>query len=200
MIVGLDAGDWRRPDDEFAASFRAPPTRCDALRLRNPFPRESRIHFDEPSHIYTVDNKTVVPRSVTGFVHRYCNDFDPRLVIQQMQARPSWEWKQQEHLRPDGTVMSPEEIARKWERNGRVQRNRGTLLHFHCEAFLNGHKIEGPPSPEFCQVSVLFLYREVSLCSSGFSTPGPSLGIKNTSGCGFTKTSSPRVPPSCGPS
>ena len=127
MIVGLDAGDWRRPDDEFAASFRAPPTRCDALRLRNPFPRESRIHFDEPSHTYTVDNKTVVPRSVTGFVHRYCNDFDPRLVIQQMQARPSWEWKQQEHLRPDGTVMSPEEIARKWERNGRMQRNRGTL-------------------------------------------------------------------------
>ena len=49
MIVGLDAGDWRRPDDEFAASFRAPPTRCDALRLRNPFPRESRMHFDEPS-------------------------------------------------------------------------------------------------------------------------------------------------------
>ena len=156
MIVGLDAGDWRRPDDEFAASFRAPPTRCDALRLRNPFPRESRIHFDEPSHTYTIDKKTIVPRSVTGFVHRYCNDFDPRLVIQQMQARPSWEWKQQEHLRPDGTVMSPEEIARKWERNGRVQRNRGTLMHFHCEAFLNGFMIEGPPSPEFCQVSVLF--------------------------------------------
>ena len=89
-----------------------------------------------------------------------------------MQARPSWEWKQQEHLRPDGTVMSPEEIARKWERNGRVQRNRGTLMHFHCEAFLNGFMIEGPPSPEFCQVSASFCMRP-SLLVSG-STPSNS--------------------------
>ena len=35
------------------------------------------------------------------------------------------------------------------------------------------------------------------MCNSGFSSPGPRLGMKITSGCGYTKTSSPRVPPSC---
>ena len=32
-----------------------------------------------------------------------------------------------------------------------MARSRGTLLHFHIEAFLNNFVIEGPPSPEFCQ-------------------------------------------------
>ena len=81
-------------------------------------------------------------------------------------------------MTPD-EVMSPDEIREKWERNGLVQRSRGTLLHFQIEAFLNMATIEvraasegnakrgrgpsstshgsgslrskGPPSPEFCQ-------------------------------------------------
>ena len=47
--------------------------------------------------------------------------------------------------------MKAEEIAEKWQRNGLVQRSRGTLFHYHCEMFLNGATIEGPPSPEFHQ-------------------------------------------------
>ena len=200
MSVGLGAGDWRKSDDDFVEGFHAQPSRCDALRRRNPFPREDRIHFHEPSHTYTIDKKFIAPRSVTGFVHRYSNAFDPMLVIQQMQARPSWEWKQQAYLRSDGSVMTPKEIEGMWARNGAAQRNRGTLLHLHCEAFLNFFAIQGPPSPEFCQVSLCFFLGSggmVCLCSSGFSTPRPRMDKKITSGCGSTKNSLQRPPPCC---
>ena len=47
--------------------------------------------------------------------------------------------------------MSVEEIMEKWEANGRVQRSRGTLMHYHIEQHLNGATIEKPSSPEFDQ-------------------------------------------------
>ena len=134
MQIG-DVGGWRASDEEFLRYFRLPNIRCDALKARHPFPREARIHFDEPSHTYTIDGSIVVPRSVTGLVHQYTNEFNPRLVLAQMRARDSWAWKQQEHLGEDGEVWTDDEIIAKWARNGEVQRSRGTLLHFHCEAF-----------------------------------------------------------------
>jgi len=106
----------------------------------------------------------VVPRSVTSLVHQYTNEFNPHLVIAQMRARDSWAWKQQEHLRDDGEVMTDDEIIATWARNGEVQRSRGTLLHFHCEAFLNYATIEGPPPPEFVQF--LDIYEHVITTSS----------------------------------
>ena len=177
-----EVGDWRASDEDFLRTFRLPIARCDALKRRHPFPREARIHFDEPSHTYTIDGSIVVPRSVTGLVHQYTNEFNPSLVIAQMRARDSWEWKQQEHLREDGEVMTNEEIIAKWARNGEVQRSRGTLLHFHCEAFLNYATIEGPPSPEFCQFLDIYehvittsstVYRtEISMFSCGLRVAG----------------------------
>ena len=62
-------------------------------------------------------------------------------MIAQMRARDSKEWKQQESLREDGDVMADEEIIAKWARNGVVQRLRGTLLHFHCEAFFECFRV-----------------------------------------------------------
>ena len=138
MFVGHGAvGDWRQPDVEFLASFRLPTARCDTLKDRHPFPREGRIVFDEVSHTYTVDGRYVVPRSVTGLVHKYTSDFNAPLIIAQMMARDSWAVKQREYLRADGQVMTAEEIRETWEWNGQVQRSRGTLLHFQIEAFLN---------------------------------------------------------------
>ena len=52
--------------------------------------------------------------------------------------------------------MMSDEIAATWHYNGLVQRSRGTLFHYHCEMFLNGASIEGPPSPEFYQWLMLF--------------------------------------------
>ena len=77
--------------------------------------------------------------------------FDADAIIAQMMGRESWAWKQQDYLREDGEVMTAAEIKQKWGRNGLVQRSRGTLFHYHCEMFLNGATIQGPPSPEFFQ-------------------------------------------------
>jgi len=98
------------------------------LRTRHPFPQEDSIHFDELSHTYTIDRSIVVPRSVTGLVHQYTNELNPRLVLAQMRAPDSWAWKQQAHLREDGEVMTDEDIIAKRAQNGQVQRSQGTLF------------------------------------------------------------------------
>ena len=69
-----EVGDWRASDEDFLRTFRLPNFRCDALKRRHPFPREARIHFDEPPHTYMIDGSTVVPRSVTGLVHQHTNE------------------------------------------------------------------------------------------------------------------------------
>ena len=146
-----DVGDWRLSDEKFLKTFHLPSSRCDILKERNPFPREDRLVFDEGPHTYTIDGQFVMPRSVTGLIHKYTSEFNAQLVIAEMQARDSWAWKRNDYLRADGEVMKAEEIAERWQHNGMVQRNRGTLFHYHCEMFLNGATIEGPPSPEFYQ-------------------------------------------------
>ena len=89
MFVPLgEVGDWRVSDEDFA--LRLPNARCDVLKARHPFPREGRIHFEESSHTYTIDGSIVVPRSVTGLVHQYTNEFNMRLVLAQMWAQDSW--------------------------------------------------------------------------------------------------------------
>ena len=139
-------GDWRLSDGEFMESFRLP----QPGKRENPMPGEDRIHFDEASHVYTVEGMEV-RCSVTALVHKYSVGFDARACIEQMQARDSWERMRSAYLRDDGTDMSVEEIAEKWETNGRVQRSCGTLLHYHVEQYLNGATIEERNSPEFAQ-------------------------------------------------
>ena len=67
--------------------------------------------------------------------------------------------------------MSVEEIMKRWEANGVVQRSRGTLLHYHAEQFLNGALIEEPRSPEFDQF--VELHRSVLSKSMIFRTEVP---------------------------
>ena len=143
FVAHGDVGDWRLPDEEFLRSFHLPSTRCDILRERHPFPRESRILFNELAHTYTIDGNDVMPRSVTGLIHQFTSAFDADSTIAQIMARESWAWKQRDYLRADGEVMTPTEIKQKWERNGLIQRSRGTLFHYHCEMFLNGAVVGG---------------------------------------------------------
>ena len=157
-----DVGDWRLSDEEFLKTFHLPSSRCDVLKERHPFPREDRIVFDEGPHTYTIDGQFVMPRSVTGLIHKYTSEFNAQLVIAEMQARDSWARKQNDYLRPDGEVMKAEEIAEGWQHNGMGQRNRGTLFHYHCETFLNFATIEGPPRRNFisgCSSTITLLQR-----------------------------------------
>ena len=45
-----------------------------------------------------------------------------------------WESRRDEFLRDDGDLMSPDEIACKWAKDGAVQRARGALLHYQAAA------------------------------------------------------------------
>ena len=98
-----DVGDWRLSDEEFLKTFHLPCSRCDVLKERNPFPREDRIVFDEGPHTYTIDGQFVMPRSVTGLIHKYTSEFNAQLVIAEMQARDSWARKQYDYLRASST-------------------------------------------------------------------------------------------------
>ena len=144
-------GDWRLADNKFMASFKLPSEKLEALKRKHSFPREHRIQFDEAAHTYTIDGRIVVPRSVTALVHKLSAGFDARMCIEQMRARYSWEWRQRDFLREDGSPMSTEDIVRMWETNALVRRSRGTLLHYHADQIRNGGTIEGSHSPEFAQ-------------------------------------------------
>ena len=175
-------GDWRLADNEFMASFTLPSEKLEALKRKHPFPREHRIQFDEAAHTYTIDGRIVVPRSVTALVHKFSTPFDARACVEQMRARDTWEWRQYQFMRVDGTPMSTEEIVQMWEANGLVQRSRGTLLHYHVEQFLNGASLEDPHSPEFKQFLQIYelvlskefeVYRtEISMFHCGLRVAG----------------------------
>ena len=149
MIKNGLVGDWRLSDSEFTASFHLPHAgdKVEALQKANPFPSDEQIHFDEESHTYEV-NGVSVPLSVTGLIHRYARVFDPSAAIQNMRAETRQSYS-------DRGLVTEEDILRKWDENGKVQRNRGTLMHFHIEQYLNSCVIERPYSPEFEQFLAL---------------------------------------------
>ena len=151
-------GDWRLPDEEFLASFKLPgeSERCTELQAKNTLgQREGRIVFFEADHVYEVDG-VQAPRSVTGLVHSYCpSRFDPLKAVAAMKSSKGWQEKREGFLKPDGHEMTDTEIAGQWENKGRVASARGTLLHYHAEAFCNGRQIEKPWSPEFQMIVTL---------------------------------------------
>ena len=149
MIKNGLVGDWRLSDDEFATSFHVPRThdKTEALKSLHPFPSDDQIQFDEESHTYTVDG-IPVPLSVTALIHRYTRAFVPLIAIQNMRAETRQRYSAQ-------GLVTEEDILHAWEQNGKVQRNRGTLMHFHIEQYLNGCVIEPPWSPEFEQFVIL---------------------------------------------
>lgn len=145
MIKNGIVGDWRLSDEDFSTSFHLPRV-CDkteALRGLHPFPSDERIQFDEESHTYKVDD-TLIPHSVTGLIHRFTRAFDPSLAVQNMRAETRQSYS-------DKGLETEKDILHAWEQNSKVQRNRGTLMHFHIEQSLNGCVIESPWSPEFEQ-------------------------------------------------
>ncbi len=181
-------GDWRLPDEDFLASFAlpGPRDRYEVLAEKHPFPRESRIHFNEATHVYTVDGLTV-PRSVTGLLHKYVGEFNAMAAIEAMKRGPQWQFKKEEFER-DGLLMSDAEIAATWSKRSEVARARGTLLHFQAESFLNGLEpgrprvVEEPHSPEYRQFLQIYgsaikdkmeVYRtEVNLFHCGLRVAG----------------------------
>ena len=146
LVRNGDVGDWRLQDADFLSAFTLPRSRSEFLARRNPVARDARISFDEKEHVYHVDGIRV-PRSVTGFLHAFTEEFNAYEAIVAMQHGYDWETKREKYLKEDGQVKTADEIANDWAKNGAVQRARGQLLHYHAEQFLNGCEVEEPHSP-----------------------------------------------------
>ena len=121
------------------------------MRCDGPEEPDAARASDEVDHVYTVDGIRV-PISATGFLHCFSEEFVASDAIAAMQAGRHWESRRDEFLRDDGDLMSPDEIACKWAKNGAVQRARGTRLHYHVEQLLDDRDVEEPHSTEFKQL------------------------------------------------
>ena len=132
----------------------SPPPSLAIKKNSNPFSREDRVVFQDGDHTYLVDGIRA-PRSVTGLIHSFANEFDPVRALRCMKLGRNWQEKRQ-YMLDQGLGISDEEILARWAFNGRVQSKRGQLLHFHAEQFMNGIEIEEPHSPEFLQFRSIY--------------------------------------------
>ena len=94
----------------------------------NSFPRDSRVHFHEPSHSYYVDTQQgpVECDSVTTVIDGCFEHFDAHKWAA-LKATPE---------------MPAEALIEQWNRKGEEARNAGTLMHDRIERFYLGAPIE----------------------------------------------------------
>lgn len=101
----------------------------DKLALENPHPRDARIAFDEPTHVYRVDGAEGYT-SVTTLVHDAFPPFVADEVISKMMGGRNW-------TSSPWFGMTREEIKAAWSANGTDAADRGTEMHAGIEAFYN---------------------------------------------------------------
>jgi len=100
------------------------------LTAANRHPRDAHIHFDEPTHIYTVKGTSEGYISCTGFLHAFFGHFNPDEIIAKMMSSPKW--AQSKYY---GKTAA--EIKAGWEANGAAASGAGTEMHLAIEMFLN---------------------------------------------------------------
>ena len=90
-----------------------------------------------------VDGKTV-PSSVTTILGKFHSHFDGAAAIKKMRQGRCWPTKRLEFLTPEGREMTDDEILQKWENSKIVASNRGTLMHYQIEMYINGATVDDP--------------------------------------------------------
>ena len=107
------------------------PAEWQSLAVVNEHERDKHVHFDEPTHIYTVKGQTAGYISVTKFLHEFFPHFDAEATIRKMMRSPNW---------PNSKWfgMTAEQIKAAWEANGKEASGAGTAMHLAIEQFLNG--------------------------------------------------------------
>ncbi len=101
-------------------------------------PRDNDIHFDEPTHVYTIQGESKGWISCTGFLHAFFPHFDADDVIKKMMRSPKWpqsKWY----------GMSPQAIKAAWNANGREASEAGTAMHLGIEMVMNGAEDQVAP-------------------------------------------------------
>ncbi|MBR5727359.1 MAG: hypothetical protein IKX39_01820 [Muribaculaceae bacterium] len=87
--------------------------------------RDSRIHFDEASHTYTLGD--TVFQSVTRVVERCFEQFDADY------------WAE---IKAPGMGLTPEELKAQWALNGEKARNLGSQMHAKIEHYYLGEPLD----------------------------------------------------------
>lgn len=106
-----------------------------SLAIKNRHPRDNDIHFDEPTHVYTIKGDSKGWISCTGFLHCFFPHFDANETIRKMMASKKW---------PESKWygMSAAAIKAAWDANGREASEAGTAMHLGIEMVMNGAEKE----------------------------------------------------------
>lgn len=108
------------------------PEQWQELSFKNRHPRDAKIEFDEPTHVYTVNGSSKGVVSCTKFLHEFFPHFDADAIIAKMMASPKW--PQNKYF-----GMTAEAIKKLWDDNGAAASGAGTAMHLAIEQFLHGH-------------------------------------------------------------
>jgi ATP-dependent exoDNAse (exonuclease V) beta subunit len=102
------------------------------LSKRNEHSRDKNLHFDEPTHKYTIlTDKESNYTSVTTWNHQHFPHFNADLVIKKMMNGKNWNSENKYWGK------TAEEIKKEWSNNGSLVSGLGTTLHFNIECFMN---------------------------------------------------------------
>jgi ATP-dependent exoDNAse (exonuclease V) beta subunit len=101
----------------------------DYLAKLHPHERDSRILFDEPTHVYTIDGISNYT-SVTTWIHSHFEKFDSDKVIDNMMKSKNW---------PNNKYFEydRETIKKIWDGNRDIAAKEGTKMHYDIECYYN---------------------------------------------------------------
>lgn len=101
----------------------------DYLAKLHPHERDSRILFDEPTHVYTIDGDSNYT-SVTTWNHSHFEKFDSDKVIDNMMK--SKNWHNNKYFEYDR-----ETIKKIWDDRRDIAAKEGTKMHYDIECYYN---------------------------------------------------------------
>lgn len=98
------------------------------LSQQNPHPRDELIQFEEIGHKYKIGTSSYT--SVTSWVHKHFEPFNPDVIIDKMMASKKW---------PKSPYFgkTKDEIKQQWNDNSIAVTSEGTKLHHDIENFMN---------------------------------------------------------------
>ena len=99
----------------------------------NKHPRDVRILFDEPTHVYTIDGDSGFT-SVTTWNHSHFEHFNADKIIKKMMNGKNWK----------NSVYygkTANEIKKIWKDNGKKASEAGTKMHYDIECFYNNMEV-----------------------------------------------------------
>ena len=108
------------------------------LSTRHSHPRDKNLHFDEPTHKYTIlTDPDSSYTSVTTWNHSHFSHFDADAVIDKMMKGKNWNDPTYKYY-----GMTREEIKKMWDKKRDESSGSGTKMHNDIEKYYNDVSFE----------------------------------------------------------